>query len=94
MAPFMPPCLTRSVTARGRLDQVVFCSARCAATCNGGSGWASYWEQTATELRPGLVGSGKLADHEIDRFLARCADQEWWTQTIAFTVAQGRRPGA
>jgi hypothetical protein len=33
IAPFMPPWRMRSSTARGIADQVVFCSARCAATC-------------------------------------------------------------
>lgn len=62
------------------------------AVYNGGSNWASYWTQTITELRPRLVASGKLDDHAIDGFLARCADLRWWTQTIAFTAAAGRRP--
>jgi len=30
----------------------------------------------------------------IGPFLARCADPAWWTQTIAFTAASGRVPGA
>jgi SAM-dependent methyltransferase len=63
------------------------------ALYNGGSGWALYWEQTVTELRARLVGSGRLADRSIDTFLAQCADPAWWTQTIAFTAASGRAPG-
>jgi hypothetical protein len=44
------------------------------------------------ELRGGLVASGKLDDESIDAFLNRCADPAWWTQTIAFTAAHGRKP--
>jgi SAM-dependent methyltransferase len=61
---------------------------------NGGSDWASYWQQTITELRPRLLASGELNGRSIDRFLARCADPSWWTQTIAFTGACGWRPSA
>ena len=32
-----------------------------------------------------------LGDAAVDAFLARCADPEWWTQTIAFTAVWGRR---
>jgi SAM-dependent methyltransferase len=58
---------------------------------NGGSLWAVYWQQTVTQLRPSLEGSGNLDGQTIDAFLARCADPGWWTQTIAFTAARGRR---
>jgi SAM-dependent methyltransferase len=61
---------------------------------NGGSAWASYWRQTVIELHARLVASGKLDDRLIGPFLARCADPAWWTQTIAFTAASGRVPGA
>ena len=63
------------------------------AVYNGGSPWADYWTQTVTELRDGLVDSGRLDDRLIDRFLAHCADPRWWTQTIAFTAVQARAPG-
>jgi hypothetical protein len=33
-------------------------------------------------------------DRSIDAFLSQCADPAWWTQTIAFTAASGRVPGA
>jgi SAM-dependent methyltransferase len=59
---------------------------------NGGSAWADYWVRTVAELRSGLVASGRLDDATIDGFLAHCADPGWWTQTIAFTAASGRRP--
>jgi hypothetical protein len=62
------------------------------ALYNGGSRWAQYWSQTVTDLRTGLVDSGALDDRSIDAFLARCADLAWWTQTIAFTVVDGRMP--
>jgi hypothetical protein len=62
------------------------------ALYNGGSPWSRYWQQTVVELRGGLVASGKLDDESIDAFLARCADPDWWTQTIAFTAAHGRKP--
>jgi hypothetical protein len=60
---------------------------------NGGSPWASYWQQTIRQLRGRLQDSGKLDGEAIDRFLARCADPGWWTQTIAFTAAYGRVRG-
>ena len=63
------------------------------AVYNGGSSWATYWTQTVTELRDRLVGSGKLDDQLIDRFLDHCADPGWWTQTIAFTAVHARAPG-
>jgi hypothetical protein len=59
------------------------------ALYNGGSLWADYWRQTIIELRPRLLGSGKLDGRSIDTFLARCADPAWWTQTIAFTATHG-----
>jgi SAM-dependent methyltransferase len=62
------------------------------ALYNGGSAWADYWRQTVSELRTRLQGSGKLTPRSIDMFLARCADPAWWTQTIAFTAAHGRKP--
>jgi SAM-dependent methyltransferase len=64
------------------------------ALYRGGSDWARYWEQTVTELRTRLVASGRLDDRSIDAFLTQCADPAWWTQTIAFTAASGRVPGA
>jgi SAM-dependent methyltransferase len=64
------------------------------ALYNGGSPWASYWQQTITELRAGLVASGKLDNQSIDAFLAQCADPAWWTQTIAFTAVAARTPRA
>jgi 2-polyprenyl-3-methyl-5-hydroxy-6-metoxy-1,4-benzoquinol methylase len=63
------------------------------AVYNGGSAWAAYWTQTVTELRHRLVGSGRLDDQLVDRFLAHCADSRWWTQTIAFTAVHARAPG-
>ena len=62
------------------------------AVYNGGSPWATYWIDTVTELRPRLVGSGKLDDGLVDQFLAQCADPAWWTETIAFTAVQARAP--
>jgi len=57
---------------------------------NGDSLWAEYWIETVTELRGDLISSGKLDETLIDRFLAYCADFNWWTQTIAFTAVHGR----
>ena len=62
------------------------------ALYNGGSLWAEYWRETIIELRPRLLASGKLDGRVIDAFLAHCADPGWWTQTIAFTAVDGRRP--
>jgi SAM-dependent methyltransferase len=64
------------------------------AIYNGGSRWADYWTQTITELRDDLIGSGKINDALVDTFLRYCADSNWWTQTIAFTVVHGRAPRA
>jgi hypothetical protein len=63
------------------------------AVYNGGSLWADYWIETITELRGDLISSGKLAVALIDKFLAFCADSNWWTQTIGFTAMHGRRRG-
>jgi hypothetical protein len=60
------------------------------ALYHGGSLWASYWQQTVSELRARLLASGQLDDRSIDAFLAQCADPAWWTQTIAFTAVYGR----
>lgn len=62
------------------------------ALYNGGSAWAEYWVRTIVELRSGLVASARLDNPTIDGFLTCCADPGWWTQTIAFTAAYGRRP--
>lgn len=45
-------------------------------------------------LRGDLISSGKLDEALIEKFLAYCADSEWWTQTIVFTAVHGRKPGA
>jgi SAM-dependent methyltransferase len=64
------------------------------AVYNGGSLWADYWIETITELTGDLISSGKLDDALIDKFLAYCADSNWWTQTIAFTAVHGLTRGA
>jgi SAM-dependent methyltransferase len=63
------------------------------AVYNGGSPWAEYWRETIIELRPRLLDSGRLDNRSIDMFLTQYADPAWWTQTIAFTAAEGRKPG-
>jgi len=63
------------------------------AVYNGGSLWAKYWIETVTELRSDLISSSKLNEALIGKFLAYCADSNWWTQTIAFTEVHGRRRG-
>lgn len=64
------------------------------ALYHGGSPWAEYWRQTIEELREPLAGSGHLSQQAIEKFLGYCADPQWWTQTIAFTTAHGRKPDA
>jgi SAM-dependent methyltransferase len=59
---------------------------------NGGSLWAQYWRETIIELRPRLLDSGQLDSRSIDTFLTQYADPAWWSQTIAFTAAHGRKP--
>src|SRR4030095_5801056 len=59
------------------------------AIYNGGSLWANYWIETITELRGDLIGSGKLDEALIDRFLVYCSDSNWWSQPISFTLAHG-----
>ena len=63
------------------------------AVYNGGSLWADYWIETITELRGDLISSGKLNEALIGKFLAYCANSNWWTQTIAFTAVHGRTRG-
>lgn len=60
------------------------------AVYQGGSAWATYWIDTVTELRSGLIESGHLDDQLVDHFLQACRDPHWWTQTIAFTAVHGR----
>ena len=60
------------------------------AVYQGDSPWATYWIDTVTELRSGLIESGHLDDQLIDHFLQACTDPHWWTQTIAFTAVHGR----
>ena len=62
------------------------------AVYNGGSLWAQYWRETIIELRPRLLDSGQLDSRSIDTFLTQYDDPAWWTQTIAFTAAHGRKP--
>jgi hypothetical protein len=57
---------------------------------NGGSLWADDWINTITELRDDLITSGKVDAALIDKFLAYCADSNWWTETIAFTPGHVR----
>jgi SAM-dependent methyltransferase len=64
------------------------------AVYNGGSLWADYWIETITELTGDLISSGKLDDALIDKFLACCADSNWWTQTVAFTAVHSFTRGA
>jgi SAM-dependent methyltransferase len=64
------------------------------AIYSGGSSWADYWIETITELRGDLISSGKLDEALVDRFLACCAESNWWTQTIAFTAVHGLTRGA
>ena len=63
------------------------------AIYNCGSLWADYWIETITELRDDLISSSKLDEALIDKFLAYCADSNWWTQTIAFTAVHGSTRG-
>jgi SAM-dependent methyltransferase len=60
------------------------------AVYNGGSLWADYWIDTITELRSDLIRSSKIDEALIDKFLAYCADSNWWTQTIGFTAVHAR----
>jgi SAM-dependent methyltransferase len=62
------------------------------ALYRGGSPWARYWQQTIAELRGSLVESGALSESSIEAFSERCADPNWWTQTIAFTAVRGVAP--
>lgn len=62
------------------------------ALYNGGSPWATYWEQTIIEVRARLLASGRLDERSIDTFLGHCADATRWTQTVAFTAVRARLP--
>jgi SAM-dependent methyltransferase len=64
------------------------------AIYNGGSRWADYWTQTINELRDDLTTSGNINNVLVDTFLDRCADSNWWTETIAFSAVQARAPDA
>jgi hypothetical protein len=75
-----------------RLGLVEVAATAETALYTGRSAWALYWQQTVIQLRARLEDSGSLDRRVIDAFLARCADPDWWTQTIAFTAAYGRLP--
>jgi SAM-dependent methyltransferase len=82
--------LPRLLTDAGLIDVE---AAAETAVYSGGSLWAAYWQQTVVELRGRLEGSGQLTGGLVEKFLARCDDPDWWTQTIAFTAARGRTRG-
>jgi SAM-dependent methyltransferase len=57
----------------------------------GGSPGALWFQLSMEQLRPGLVGSDKLSDAEVDRMLELFADPEWAALSPVIFAAWGRR---
>jgi len=58
----------------------------------GGSPGALWFQLSMEQLRPRLVGPGKLSDAEVDRMLALFADPDWAALSPVIFAAWGRRP--
>jgi SAM-dependent methyltransferase len=57
----------------------------------GGSPGALWFQLSMEQLRPRLVGPGKLSDAEIDRMLELFADPDWAALSPVIFAAWGRR---
>jgi len=59
---------------------------------NGGSDWATYWNETFRELASPLVKSGCITEKMLEEFHIRYRDPHYWTSVITFTANWGRKP--
>lgn len=62
------------------------------ALFNGGSPWATYWEDSIAELRGPMLQSGNVTEEQLAVFAARFADPTYWTMVATFVATQGRKP--
>ncbi len=62
------------------------------AQFNGGSDWATYWNETFRELASALVKSGYITEKMLEEFYIRYRDPHYWTSVITFTASWGRKP--
>ncbi len=81
IAPLMDSLGLSDVAAEGRAVQF-----------NGGSAWAVYWLETMRELRAKLAESGHISDDLFAEFYLHFQDPHYWTSTINFVAAWGRKP--
>lgn len=81
IAPLMDSLGLQDVAAAGRTVQF-----------NGGSAWAVYWLETVRELRPKLADTGHITDELFVEFYSHFQDPHYWTSTINFVAAWGRKP--
>jgi hypothetical protein len=56
----------------------------------GGSPGALWFQLSMEQLRPHLVGSGKLSDTEVDHMLELFADPDWAALSPVILGAWGR----
>lgn len=81
IAPLMDLLGLEGVAAEGRTVQF-----------NGGSPWAVYCMETMRELRPKLAEAGRMTDELFTEFYSHFQDPHYWTSSINFVAAWGRKP--
>lgn len=59
----------------------------------GGSDFARWWDFSLREVAEKLTREGGVPATALDEFSALAQDPSYWSMTIAFTAATGRRPG-
>jgi SAM-dependent methyltransferase len=59
----------------------------------GGSLWASWYLQSLEELRPRMLGSGRISEPQLDMMRSLLSDPDYWTMVTVFTACWGRKPG-
>jgi len=64
------------------------------ALFNGGSPWATYWEDSIAELRESLLRSGNVTEAQLGVFAARFTDPGEWSMVATFVATWGRKPAA
>lgn len=62
------------------------------ALFNGGSPWATYWEDSITELRDPLLRSGNITEEQVGEFAAHFTDPDYWTMVATFVATRGHLP--
>jgi hypothetical protein len=60
--------------------------------CNGGSGFARWWDYGIREIVDKLQSEGGVSQLSLDELFAFYRDPTYWTTTIAFTATTAQRP--